>query len=133
MGATRPLCCKDIIKLFRINARSFLGSHYLVQDESWIPWDFEDNRRVWIATTAVKPTTPRPKLKLRKTMVIVAYTSQRKRLLTHPSTPRIYSELRDNQKVLRRYLETLQAAITGSNPTRRHGATVGQRQTLHLT
>ena len=75
----RIQCCKDIVKLFRTNARSFLGSHYLVQDESWIPWDFEDNRRVWIATTAVKPTTPRPKLTPRKTMVIVAYTSQPKR------------------------------------------------------
>ena len=33
------LCWKDILKLFRTNACSFLGSHYLVQDESWIPWD----------------------------------------------------------------------------------------------
>ena len=55
---------------------SFLGSHYLVQDESWIPWDFEDNWRVLIATTAVKPTTPCPKLTPQKKMVIVAYTSQ---------------------------------------------------------
>ena len=42
----RIQCCEDILKLFRTNARSFLGSHYLVQDESLIPWDFEDNRRV---------------------------------------------------------------------------------------
>ena len=73
-------CCKDIQKLFRTNARSFLGSHCLVQEESWIPWDFEDNRGVWIATAAVKPTTPRPKLTHRMTMVIVAYTSQPKQL-----------------------------------------------------
>ena len=62
----RIQCCKDILKLIRTNARSFLGSRYLVQDERWI--------------TAVKPTTPRPKLTPRKTMVIVAYTSQPKLL-----------------------------------------------------
>ena len=73
-------CCNDILKLTRTNARSFLGSRYLVQDERWIPLGFEDNRRVWIATTAVKPTIPRPKLTPRKTMVIVAYTSQPKLL-----------------------------------------------------
>ena len=125
----RIQCCKDILKLFRTNARSFLGSHYLVQDESWIPWDFENYRRVWIATTAVKPTIPRPKLTLWKTMVIVAYTSQPKRL----SLTLLPQGATVNQKVLRRYSETLQAAIRGSNPTRRHDATVGQRPTSHLT
>ena len=52
-----------------------------MQDKSWIPWDFEDNWRVWIATSAVKPRTPCLKLEPRKAVVIVTYTSQQKRIL----------------------------------------------------
>ncbi|QQP39039.1 Transposase [Caligus rogercresseyi] len=35
----RVKCCQDLLKLFQDHREDFLGSHLLVQDESWFYWD----------------------------------------------------------------------------------------------
>ena len=75
----RVVCCKDLLKLFREHPMAFIGSHYLVQDESWIAWDHQERRRVWIGKQEPKPTTARAKLTNRKTMLVIALTCKPKR------------------------------------------------------
>ncbi|QQP38980.1 Uncharacterized protein FKW44_019720 [Caligus rogercresseyi] len=41
----REKCCQDLLKLFQDHG--FLGSHLLVQDESWFYWDSAERRKVW--------------------------------------------------------------------------------------
>ncbi|QQP53826.1 Transposase, partial [Caligus rogercresseyi] len=40
----RVKCCQDLLKLFQDHGEDFLGSHLLVQDESWFYWDSADPR-----------------------------------------------------------------------------------------
>ncbi|QQP40986.1 Transposase [Caligus rogercresseyi] len=43
----RVKCCQDLLKLFQDHGEDFLGSHLLVQDESWFYWDLAERRQVW--------------------------------------------------------------------------------------
>ncbi|QQP42094.1 Transposase, partial [Caligus rogercresseyi] len=38
----RVKCCQDLLKLFQDHGEDFLGSHLLVQDDSWFYWDSAD-------------------------------------------------------------------------------------------
>ena len=80
-------CWEDILKLLRTNSRSFLVSHYLVQDESWTPWDFEDNQRVCEADD-----TP-PGADTSEDNGYRSLYQSTKVTFTNSSTPRSYSEL----------------------------------------
>ncbi|QQP53313.1 Histone-lysine n-methyltransferase setmar-like protein, partial [Caligus rogercresseyi] len=42
----RVKCCQDLLKLFQDHGEDFLGSHLLVQDESWFYWDSAERRQV---------------------------------------------------------------------------------------
>ncbi|QQP53423.1 Uncharacterized protein FKW44_005904 [Caligus rogercresseyi] len=47
----RVKCCQDLLKLFQDHGEDFLGSHLLVQDESWFYWDSAERRQVWAEPT----------------------------------------------------------------------------------
>ncbi|QQP40757.1 Transposase, partial [Caligus rogercresseyi] len=47
----RVKCCQDLLKLFQDHGEDFLGSHLLVQDESWFYWDSAEVRQVWAEPT----------------------------------------------------------------------------------
>ncbi|QQP50114.1 Histone-lysine n-methyltransferase setmar-like protein [Caligus rogercresseyi] len=47
----RVKCCQDLLKLFQDHGEDFLGSHLLVQDESWFYWDSAEWRQVWVEPT----------------------------------------------------------------------------------
>ncbi|QQP51711.1 Transposase [Caligus rogercresseyi] len=43
----RVKCCQDLLKLLQDHGEDFLGSHLLVQDDSWFYWDSAERRQVW--------------------------------------------------------------------------------------
>ncbi|QQP56197.1 Transposase [Caligus rogercresseyi] len=47
----RVKCCQDLLKVFQDHEEDFLGSHLLVQDESWYYWDSAEQRQVWAEPT----------------------------------------------------------------------------------
>ena len=57
----RVKCCQDLLKLFQDHGEDFLGSHLLVQDESWFYWDSAERREVWVEPTGARFSTPRRK------------------------------------------------------------------------
>ncbi|QQP53580.1 Uncharacterized protein FKW44_006105 [Caligus rogercresseyi] len=50
----RVKCCQDLLKLFQDHREDFLGSHLLVQDESWFYWDSAERRQVWAEPTGAR-------------------------------------------------------------------------------
>ncbi|QQP54753.1 Uncharacterized protein FKW44_007688, partial [Caligus rogercresseyi] len=50
----RVKCCQDLLKLFEDHGENFLGSHLLVQDESWFYWDSAERRQVWAEPTGAR-------------------------------------------------------------------------------
>ena len=77
--AARVQCCKALIELFQEKGLEYMLSHYCVEDETWVNWDIEVNRRVWIGKKTPKPTKLKPKLTKRKTLAFVAFTSKPRR------------------------------------------------------
>ena len=75
----RVKCSRELLKLFCHLGERFLGSHLLVQDESWFLWDSIERREVWVSPNGKRYCTPRPKLTKRKTMLLVAFTCKPKR------------------------------------------------------
>ena len=75
----RVECAEELLDMFRSHSMEFIASRYLVEDESWVSWDCQDQRRVWIGKKDPKPTLPRVKLTKRKTMVLVAFKCRPKR------------------------------------------------------
>ena len=75
----RVRCSRDLLALFKEHPIPHIASHYLVQDESWVLWDQQERRRVWIPKNARKPATPRVKLTKRKTMILIAFSCKPKR------------------------------------------------------
>ncbi|QQP54754.1 Uncharacterized protein FKW44_007689 [Caligus rogercresseyi] len=51
----RVKCCQDLLKLFEDHGENFLGSHLLVQDESWFYWDSAERRQVWAEPFSTPP------------------------------------------------------------------------------
>lgn len=77
--SARIACCRSLIKLFNDKGLQYMGSNYVIEDESWFLWSQTCKRRVWIDKKAVKPTNVRSKLTNRKTMGLVAFTCKPKR------------------------------------------------------
>ncbi|QQP34531.1 Uncharacterized protein FKW44_022436 [Caligus rogercresseyi] len=50
----RVKCCQDLLKLLQDHGEDFLGSHLLVQDESWFYWDLAERRQVWADPTGAR-------------------------------------------------------------------------------
>lgn len=72
-------CANRILKMFATHPLEYIQARYCVQDESWVLWDAEPTRRVWIGKKQVKPTTAKQKLTNRKNMIMVAFTCKPKR------------------------------------------------------
>ena len=67
--------------MFNIKAMSFIASHYVVEDESWLVSDQKEHRNAWIEKKQTKPTVTRAKITKRKPMFLVAITCKPKRYL----------------------------------------------------
>ncbi|QQP52592.1 Uncharacterized protein FKW44_004783 [Caligus rogercresseyi] len=76
----RVKCYQDLLKLFQDHKEDFLGSHLLVQDESWFYWDSAERRQVWAEPTGARFSTPRVKQTARKTMILMGFTCKPRRV-----------------------------------------------------
>ncbi|QQP36428.1 Uncharacterized protein FKW44_021529, partial [Caligus rogercresseyi] len=68
------------VKLFQDNGEDFLGSHLLVQDESWFYWDLAERKQVWAEPTGARFYTPNLKQTARKTMILMGFTCKLRRV-----------------------------------------------------
>ena len=66
--------CTGLKTLFEDKGMAYMGSNYIIEDESWFNWDSKENIRVWTKKKAKKPTNVKEKLTRRKTMVTIAFT-----------------------------------------------------------
>ncbi|QQP57301.1 Uncharacterized protein FKW44_002233, partial [Caligus rogercresseyi] len=76
----RVKCCQDLLKLFQDHGEDFLGSHLLVQDQSWFYWDSAERRQVWAEPTGARFSTPRVKKTASKTMILMGFTCKPRRV-----------------------------------------------------
>ena len=83
----RVKCCKDLLKLFRDHGEPYLGSHLLVQDESWFYWESAERREVWVEPMGVRFSTPRVKQTTKKTMILMGFTCKPKRVSIQALSP----------------------------------------------
>ncbi|QQP41003.1 Uncharacterized protein FKW44_015247 [Caligus rogercresseyi] len=66
--------------MFQDNGEDFLGSHLLVQDESWLYWDSAERRQVWAEPTGARFSTLRVKQTARKMMILMGFTCKPRRV-----------------------------------------------------
>ena len=72
-----------MLELFGSKSLEYMGSNYVVEDESWFLWSQTYKGKVWIRKNSVKPKNANVKSKLtnQKTMGLIAFTCKPKRFL----------------------------------------------------
>ena len=77
----RVTCAENIIAIFAQHSIDYLMQHWATEDESWFLYETALTKRdnmAWCHPTQPKPTVIRPQLTNKKTLLLLAFTGDRK-------------------------------------------------------